>query len=189
MDEATENMLDVILGVTQTVVVLVAAIWAYFRLFREGIHKPRIELDVECSFHGPQNDRYVAAFIIHATNRGNVEQIFPEIRLRVRGIESAADLNAWKGHEPLLEFANEEFDTVDIIPKSMEYYFVRPGVHQKFSYVTSVTASWRFVIARATFKYEATNEVHTVERAFEVRDTKDAKPVIPPDRHGRSRFS
>jgi hypothetical protein len=107
--------------------------------------------------------------MIHATNRGNVEHRFPEIRLRVRGLRSDAALTAWKGREPLLEFPEEEFETANIVPKKLEYYFARPGVHQRFTFLTSVPASWRFIIARATFKYEATDEIHTAERAFEIK--------------------
>jgi hypothetical protein len=169
MDSGTKTIFDVVLGITQTAIVIGGTVWAYFRFFREGVHKPRIEFDVECSFLGPQQGRYVAAFMIHAINRGNVEHRFSEIRLRVRGIKSSAALNAWKDHEPLLEFPDQEFETVNIVPKELEYYFVRPGIDQRFSFVTSVPAGWRFIITRATFKYETTDELHTAEKAFEVK--------------------
>src|SRR5271166_5969701 len=162
--DATKNLLGVALGAVQTIVVIVGAIWAYFRFFREGAHRPRIEFDIECSFMGPQQDRYVAAFTINATNRGNIEHRFPEIRLRVRGITTDAALNAWNGCEPLLEFPEEEFKSVNIIPKKKGYYFVRPGVHQRLSFVTSVPASWKFVLAHASFIYKSSNELHTTEK-------------------------
>jgi hypothetical protein len=171
MEDTVKNFFDVIFEGFQTAIIVGGAIWAYIRFFREGMHRPRIELDIECSFFGPQNDRYVAAFVIHATNRGNIEHRFNEIRLRVRGIKSDMPLQALKEHEPLLAFPEEDFDTVNIIAKKPRYYFVRPGVHQKFSFVTSIPASWKFVLARASFKYEASNELHTSERAFEVKTT------------------
>ena len=161
------------LSITQTLIVVVGAVWAYFRFFREGTHNPRVEFDVGCEFLGPQNGRYIAAFAIRAKNCGHIEQHFREIRIRVRGIENGVDLETWEQRPPLLEFPLEEFDTYNVVPSRSQYFFVRPGVEQNFSFVTSVPKSWKFVLARATFKYEKSDEIHTSEKAFLVSSDND----------------
>jgi hypothetical protein len=54
------------------------------------------------------------------------------------------------------------------VPADYGYFFVRPGVRQRLSFVTPVSSDFAFVLARVTVGYERTNEVHTAERAFEV---------------------
>ena len=161
-----KHLLKYVLPIIQTVVVVAGAIWAYFRFFREGTHNPRVQFSVDCEFLGPQNGRYVAAFTITAKNCGHIEQHFREIRIRVRGIEAGADLSTWETRPPLLEFPMEEFETYNIVPRRSQYFFVRPSVEQQFSFVTSVPENWKFILARATFKYERTSEIHTAEKAF-----------------------
>jgi hypothetical protein len=117
---------------------------------------------------GPQKDKYVAAFTIHANNKGNIEHQFHEIRLRVLGIKSQDSLKEWEGREPLLRFPERNFETFNIIPEKMEYYFVRPGVHEKFSAVISIPDNWKFILARASFKYKKTGDLHTTQKVFEV---------------------
>ena len=107
---------------------------------------------------------------------GTLRHTFPEIRLRVRGITTNALFYAWKGREPLLEFPEEEFETVNIIPEQMDFSFVRPGVHQRFIYVTRVPTSWKYILAHAKFMYKSSRELHTTEKAFEVKPDITAKP-------------
>ena len=164
---------QMILPYIQTAIVIIGAVWAYFRFFREGTHNPRVQFDIDCDFLGPQNGRYVAAFTVTAKNCGHIEQHFKEIRIRMRGIENGVDLITWNERPPLLEFPLEEFDTYNIIPSRSEYFFVRPGVEQRFSFVTSVPENWKFILARATFKYQKTNEIHTAEKALMVSATND----------------
>lgn len=160
--------MEIFLQSINTILVLVGAVWAYFRFFREGSHKSRIEFDIEADFQGPQKGEYIAAFQIRATNKGNVEHEFDSIRLRVRGVKKDSDLKYLEGKEPMLSFPEKNFDTVEIIPKKIGYYFVRPGVDQRFSYVTKLPSSWSTIICRATFKYRNGRELHTAERVFSI---------------------
>ncbi len=58
---------------------------------------------------------------------------------------------------------------VNIVPTKFGYFFVRPGVNQAFSYVTHLPIDIQFIIVRATFIYQSTNEIHTAENVFEVK--------------------
>ncbi|MDR8392238.1 hypothetical protein NC796_13880 [Aliifodinibius sp. S!AR15-10] len=158
---------EMILGTLQTLVVVVGAIWTYWRFFHEGAHKPRIEFDLECDFHGPQQGYYIVAFRLQAINQGRIEHQFDGITLRIRGIASDEGINEWQGREPLAYFPHKKFEE-NIIPERMKYFFVRPGVQQRFSYVTRVPATWSILLAQAEFKYKESRELHTAERAFTV---------------------
>ena len=147
---------------------LAGGAWAYFRFKKEGVHSPRIELDLDCAFLGPQQGNYVAAFSIYAENKGQVEHRFKEIRLRVRGIRRNEVLVEWDERRPMLLFPDLIMSKANVVPPDYKYFFVRPSVRQRISYVTPISEEFSFILARLTFMYGSSNEIHTAERVFEV---------------------
>lgn len=171
MEDETKNGLDVALSAIQLFAILVGGMWAYFRFSREGTHTPRIELDLACTFlesANPKDSHRVAAFTIHARNKGYIEHKFESISLRLRGIKSDALLAVRE--DKRLEFP-EPLMKAELIPKEAGYYFVRPGVEQQVTFTTIIPADVRFVLARAEFKYENSDDRHSVEKVFDARRT------------------
>jgi hypothetical protein len=41
---------------------------------KERTYKPHIQFSIDCKFYGPENDYYLAEFIVSAHNKGNVRQ-------------------------------------------------------------------------------------------------------------------
>ena len=146
-----------------------AAIFAYYKFFREGPHRQRIEFDIEFVDFGVQGEFRVVEFAVTASNKGHIEQEFDEIRLTIRGIVEGRKLKEIEGHEPRLAFP-EKIGPISIIPRKYKYFFVRPGVNQRFPIVMKIPSDWRLINAKATFKYLGLNEVHSAERAFEIRE-------------------
>jgi hypothetical protein len=169
---STEGVIAIVLQVMQLSFVLAAAIWAYFRFWRERSHMSRMEFDVSCRFHGPQDGRFLAEFTLGAHNKGLVIHKFPSIRLRVRGIKSGAALQSWEGSRVL--FPEKILDNVEVVYKKKNpYLFVEPGVEQRIGYVTTIPTDCAFIIARAEFRYDSERS-HSAERVFTVRATEAA---------------
>jgi hypothetical protein len=183
MNKDTIEVAKLLLDVLRTVVIIVAAFWTYLRFFKEGTHRPRIEMDISCDILRPSHDFRALAFRITATNHGHVDFRFRDLRIRVRGALrekelKTKDVETLTGSTPYLEFTEGDRDSHSVIPKRSRYFFVRPGVTQHFSYVTMVPVSWSMVLARASFKYPTTGELHTAERVFSLED---AEQRFPPD--------
>ena len=160
MDNTTISTLSFVLAV-------IGVIFTYYRFFREGSHRQRIEFDIEFEDLGTLGNFRVVEVSVTASNRGHVEQKFDAIRLTVRGIIEGQDLQAIEGHEPRLSFP-EKIGPISVISGKYKYFFVRPGVTQRFPIVIKIPNDWRLLHARSTFKYLGLNEIHTAERAFEV---------------------
>jgi hypothetical protein len=184
MTKETSELLKLFLVFLQTAAVLFGAFWAYIRFFKEGTHRPRIEMDISCDSLELSHGFRALAFRISATNHGHIDFVFHDLRIRVRGVLRGKELlmkeiDTFTGKTAYLEFSEGDQKSRSIIPKKSIYFFVRPGVTQYFSYVTEVPASWAMVLARASFKYPSTGEIHTAERAFRLES---AEQVVPPDR-------
>jgi hypothetical protein len=169
MNDYTKNLADFIFDSMQFLVILTSALWAYFRFRRENPLHPRIEFDLDCNFLGPQANSYLSSFIITANNKGNVEHKFSEIRLRVLGIKKNQPFTEFEKYSPMVNFPEEIMKEINIVPPKFEYFFVRPNVNQSFSYITQIKADIRFIVVRATFKYQSTEEIHTTQKVFEVK--------------------
>ncbi|WP_151087421.1 hypothetical protein [Hymenobacter baengnokdamensis] len=169
MDAGTKDFWTVVLSAIQTIGVGIGALWAYFRFWREGAHKPRIEFDIQCSFLGQQGNARVVSFTILATNKGNIEHKFSRISLRARGI-TAADGELIKRPDGRVNFPKELLKE-EVIPKEFGYYFVRPGIAQPLTFTTIIPAEVRLLLVRAAFEYERSKDLHTSERTFEVLPT------------------
>ncbi|MDB5129926.1 hypothetical protein [Mucilaginibacter sp.] len=166
----TKDTLDLILNGVQLLFVVIGGVWAYFRFRRENPLHPRIEFGLKCKFYGPIHSSYLATFTIIANNKGNVEHRFSEIRLKIRGIKGDEDLTVFEKYAPMVEFPEKIIDKVNIVPPQFGYFFVRPGVNQSFNYPTQISKEIRYIIVRATFKYQLTNDLHTTEEVFEVKE-------------------
>ena len=165
MDDATKNLFEVVISIAQTVGIAIGALWAYFRFWREGIHRPRIEFDIQCAFLGTQGNASVVSFTVLANNKGNVEHRCSRVSLRVRGITT--DQTLARRPDARLDFPKSLLKA-ELVPEGFGYYFVRPGIAQPFTFTTTIPADARFLLARAAFKYENSEDLHTSERVFEV---------------------
>ncbi len=169
MDDQTKNLATIIISGIQLVIVIIGAIWTYFRFRRENPLHPRIEFNLDCKFFEPQHNSHLTAITISAHNKGNVEHKFTEIRIRILGIKNNQPLKEFEKYPPMVEFPVEIMKGVNIVPPEYEYFFVRPNVNQTFNFATQISSDIRFIIIRATFKYQKINEIHTAERVFEVK--------------------
>jgi hypothetical protein len=148
-------------------VVLLGAIFAYYKFFREGAHHQRIEFDLECVDLGIHGDFRIIEVGIIADNKGNIEQKFDQILLKIRGIKEKEELQEIKNHEPRLSFP-EKIPEVSVISKKYNYFFVRPGVSQRFPVVVKIPINWSQLHTRSTFRYYRASDIHSAERAFKL---------------------
>lgn len=151
---------------------IIAAIFTYYKFFREGTHRQRIEFEIDFHDLGVKNfDRIIEIGAI-AENKGNVEQRFKNMRLRIRGIDNTSELVEIKDYEPRLSFPIDSKHTWEMIPEKYGYFFVRPGVKQRFPMVLKIPSTWTHILVKITFKYKGTDDVHITERAFQVNREK-----------------
>lgn len=166
--EVNYPLLNFILAMFQAVILLISAIWAYFRFRKEKPLHPRIEFDIACRFYGPQKNEYLAVFSIIAENKGNVDHTFTEIFLRCRGLKEEHTLEELSDYPGRLNFPKKVFEIDNIIPEKYKYYFVRPGVRESFAFTTKIPETYSYLLVHAAFKYKDANELHTAEQVFEV---------------------
>lgn len=128
---------------------------------------PHIQFGLDCLVHGQEADEYLIEFVLTAHNKGLVQQKFKRIVLRVRGIRRDEPLAYWKrkGYEPRVAFPEKVIEGAQIIPPQYNFIFVEPGVKQTITYVTKISASFKYIVAHVEFEYDRFTP-HAAERTF-----------------------
>lgn len=148
------------------VMALGVAGFTYFRYFHEGIHKQRVEFDIECENLNTVGDHTIIELSFILENKGHVEQYFNSLNMTIRAINPTPGiLTELENHYPRLEFPIE-LARGKLIPDKYKPFFVRPGVKQRFPIVMRVPIAYSHIHVRGSFKYKNNNELHTAERAF-----------------------
>lgn len=126
---------------------------------------PHIELSIDCRVLGQDDDDYIVEFTLTANNRGLVRWKFRSIKLRVRGIEKNQPLAYWPGNGNRLQFPIKILGMEEVIPQSVNFLFVEPGVRQAVTYVTKIPSRVIYIVVYVEFWYDKVTP-HTSERAF-----------------------
>jgi hypothetical protein len=165
MDQSTKDVWDLSLKSIQAAIVVITALWAYYRFRREAPLEYRVEFDLDCEVVGSQHGASIVLFTIWIHNKGNVEHRFSRLALRVRGIEAGSPLSV-RADARLLFPA--ELLKANLVPEQEGYYFVRPGIKQAVRMTAMIPKGISFVLARASFKYAGSDDLHTAEKSFHV---------------------
>jgi hypothetical protein len=126
---------------------------------------PHIELAINCQVLGQDDGHYLVEFTLMVYNRGLVRWTFRSIKLRVRGIEKNQQFAYWPGEGQRLEFPVKIINKEEVIPKSVNFLFVEPGVQQAIAYVTKIPAQIMYIVVYVEFWYDMVTP-HTSERVF-----------------------
>lgn len=158
---------QIIFEIIKFALIVTAALFTYYKFFREGTHKQRIEFDIDFCNLGVKNSYRIIEIGALAENKGNVEQKFNSMLLRIRGIDNNSKLIELKNHEPRLAFPIDSKKKWEMIPEKYKPFFVRPGVKQRFPIVVKIPENWTHIQVKITFKYEGTKDIHVSERTFQ----------------------
>jgi hypothetical protein len=126
---------------------------------------PHVELAINCEVLGQEGEDYAVEFMLIVYNRGLIRWTFRSILLRVRGIERNQSLVYWQGRGQRLEFPVKIVNMAEVIPKSVNYIFVEPGVQQLVTYTTKIPAQVKYIAVYVEFWYDKVTP-HTSERVF-----------------------
>ncbi len=158
---------QIIFETTKITLAVIAALFTYYRFFREGAHRQRIEFDIDYHNLGVKKSFRIIEIGALAENKGNVEQRFKSMRLRIRGIDNDTELTELKDYEPRLSFPLASKNKWEMIPEKYGYFFVRPGIKQRFPVALKIPADWTHIQVKISFKYIGTTDIHVTERTFQ----------------------
>ena len=173
--EDWKNIAQAVQSAATVVSFLVGGIWVYRKYIMQQEGFASIESSADIQFVGAQDDFWIAELTLTLENKGKAQH---------RMTKCAFDLNAIEDGEPIV--ANDrwggqvDFSTPltegSFLPNRYKFFFIAPGVTAKYSYITRIPASARYVILHCWFDYDDGRPYsHTAERTVAV-------PAVEPSR-------
>ena len=114
----------------------------------------KVSFDIEATFFPVEGAAGLAEFLMVINNKGLVNHKFKKIRLRVRGLARGEVIKPWKDTQRV-EFPHKLVDDADVLytDKYGSIFVRRAILTQKLTFVATIPADIRYVIAWAEFEY------------------------------------
>jgi len=154
LDMSTETFKDIaqgIAGVTTTLAIIVAGLWAYWKFFLEKEREPRAEFDLTAEFLGVQDGKWIIEVSAQIANRGKVRHLMKKPTMNVRYLTAS---------DPVVESQDETHLRQVAFPHSIgrrtvwKESYIDPGLEFRNSYLTWVPEDATYVLLLCKFEYE-----------------------------------
>jgi len=165
--EKTEIVFKIIEAGITSLALIAAGIWAYFRFNRQRENYPWIDFNVDISFIRKKEDWWIVELIAYVENKGKVQHIIKEFEFEL------ASLNLADKVETSPEFRNQVYFPNKIskgsfLPANCSYFFIEPGLKNKYSYVARIPINAEVIILHSKFNYEDGKHFHMAEITVKV---------------------
>lgn len=157
----------------------VAGWWTYRNFIRHRLNADRIEVDCDVKVFGLFKSEYAAEFSIFIKNVGQTRFKANRLEVRIRGILNSDQLTDFEyragrtdnaNTARVLNFPIKIFESPDVLPESFYYFFVEPGVTQRYTLTVRFSSDIRLVCIHATLPYaDQESDFHSSERTFDVQ--------------------
>jgi hypothetical protein len=173
--QQTEIVFKIIGSVATTIALLIGATWAYYRFIRQRENYPLIDFTVDIVFHKRIGNWWVVELIAFIDNKGKVQHKIKDFDF---------DLSALTGSDQVT--TSEDFGGQvyfphliakgSFLPKRFKYFFMEPGLKNKYSYIARIPVEAEVVILHSWFNYLDGKHSHTAEVTMKLPD--DEKPEM-----------
>lgn len=165
-------------SIVKTVAIVFGGAWVFFKFVWQGDYQRRISFTVDVQFIGRHTDFWLVEVVAVIENKGLVSHTITKFIF---------DLRQLKLEDTLVEGGEEinrqtrfphKLKKGSWLPQSWGDTFVRPGVSNRYSYVTTVPKDAAYVLLHGRFDY-GPQSFHTADRVLKV-PTWDAQPSDVP---------
>jgi len=156
--------------------------WALNRYYRQRENRPLIVFSADIQFHAIKDDYWIAELIAYIENKGKVQHRVSKFNFILEGLSKQNKVELNKIHRGQVDFplvlvknsflpgnknersSSEKSEDNFRAGMSIDYFFIEPGLKNKYSYIARIPLSTEVVLMHTWFEYEfSKNSGHTAE--------------------------
>jgi hypothetical protein len=142
--------------------ILIGGWWVYYKFIRQRENQPLIDFTVDIIFHAKQKDYWIVELVAYIENKGKVQHRLYDFPFDLAG------LNIENNVELTQKFGNQVYfpniiATGSFLPARSEYFFIEPGLKNKYSFLTRVPVNTQVVLMHSSFMYLDGKHSHAAE--------------------------
>lgn len=186
--ENIEALSSVFQAIITSFAIFIGGIWAFFRFKRQRENNALIDFNVDIVFHSLLNDYWIVELVAYVENKGKVQhKIFmfdfkleslvktSKVEISEKNEEARGQVKFDVIHEgsfmrkkssvsrKMFYFNSFLYSVIYRNTIKANYYFIEPGLKNKYSYITSVHKNTDILLLHAWFKYPKAKHEHIAE--------------------------
>ena len=151
----------------QTLAIIAGGAWAFWRYVYQGDFKRRVSFAVDVNFVTVHRDAWLVELVAKVDNKGLVSHKITSFEFKLRcinpedGLEESTKANGQTDIPHKLKEGSW-------IPAGWENTFVRPGVCNTYTYVTTIPTQAVAAVLLGRFNYQGRDAFHTASKLVKV---------------------
>jgi hypothetical protein len=177
---AASRFVGIILNILQCAVILSGVSW----FISTTQFQPRAAFDIACTFFRINQNRLVAEVQFIFENKGFVDIYVDDLTYSIHTVGREQPPKTSSGDE--IKFAirlipsDRSRDRLPVIPESLGYVYIRPGVRQCITRIVSLRPDVEVISVTSGFSYSPIRgDEHTSQRVFLVPPPELSPPAAP----------
>ncbi|MGT2502837.1 hypothetical protein ACVOMS_22635 [Bradyrhizobium guangxiense] len=146
------------------VAIVIAAIWAYYRFFRERTFAPNLHARLGMLLHGTQSDHFIVELQVRMENNGKVLIDLSTISAEVRGLRRDQKIPEHQD-KFTLELPDVLYSAPSIV--SLNTVFVEPEGRSMRRIFASIPTEYRFIFVQSRLR-QVSGDSFVVFRLFDL---------------------
>ncbi|MHC1777561.1 MAG: hypothetical protein AB9834_19340 [Lentimicrobium sp.] len=142
--------------------IIVGGYWTYRRFIRQREDFALIDFSVDIEFHAKIKDWWIVEIIAYIENKGKVQHKIELFDFKLESINSTDNIDDDEEHRNQVLFPNIIAEN-SFKSKDAGYFFIEPGLKNKYSHVAKVPANAEVLLLHSWFDYLDGKHSHIAE--------------------------
>lgn len=160
--EKTELILKILESLATILAIGIGGIWTYRRFIRQRENHSLIDFSVDIVFHSKLKDWWIVEVVAYIENKGKVQHKIELFEFELASLNSTDKVEITEQFGGQVHFPNI-ITKGSFLPKKYRYFFVEPGLKNKYSFITRVPADTDLLILHSWFNYLDGKHSHSAE--------------------------
>lgn len=146
----------------KTIGIIIGGIWVYIKYIRQRENYALIDFTVDIEFHVQKNDYWIVELIAYIENKGKVQHKVRDFHFKLESLRTHDKVGLNEEYRNQVNFPKIEAEN-SFLPENFSYFFVEPGLKNKYSYITRIPVSAEVVLLHSWFNYIDNERKHIAE--------------------------
>jgi len=165
--QKTEIVFKIIESIATALAIIVGGIWALFRFRRQRENYALIDFTVDIKFHKNKGEWWIVELLAFIENKGKVRQEIELFDFELASINDSDKVDISKNFGGQVLFPNI-ICKGSFLPKQSKYFFIEPGLKNKYSFISRVPIDSEIVLLHSWFNYLDGIHSHAAEKTLKV---------------------
>lgn len=149
-------------SVVTILAIIIGGIWTYRRFIRQREDHALIDFSVDIVFHSKLKDWWIVEVVAYIENKGKVQHKIELFEFELASLNFSDNVEITEEFGGQVHFPNI-ITRRSFLPKKYRYFFVEPGLKNKYSFISRVPADTELLILHSWFNYLDGKHSHSAE--------------------------